>query len=929
MDPKAVTKPLLTVTTTTDRDCRGCQSREVSYLGTLLGQIIKEQAGEEFFELEEFVRLRAKTLRAVFEKSEFQDLATRISKLELNDLSNLVKSFSIFFGLTNVAEQRELVRQTNSSKTGSGYFEEIFNEREIPLDDLYPVLERVLIVAVLTAHPTNSQRGTVTEHLNEIRELLGPITDSVTILDQKTKEAILLKIETLWKTASARSERPTIADETRRFLRICRDSLLGLIPKVYAELEGSIGAFYKLAAVKLAAFFRLGSWIGSDGDGHEKATAQVLHETIWGQRDFIIRHYIEYCEKLGADLSQSFQPTGELAQKLDSIPPQARSRNKKEPCRQFLSGIILRLKATLEYQGQELPSQDGQVLRYEKAEDFQTDMLVIRDALLSENCTRAVKHLLDPFIRVIEVCGFHLATLDVRQHSAMHEKAISEILKDARLGVSCTDYQALSEAEKVRLLSGILESDHDWPNSTTYTPNTKSILDKIDEVRQARTLIDERTVGNYVISMSEAKSDVLEVLVLLKRAGLWNRESKTNINIIPLFETIKDLENAPTIMQALFQDTSYQAYLKSCGGVQEIMLGYSDSSKDGGYLASQVMLRRAQQELTKLGKDHNIKIRFFHGRGGSTSRGGTSSAYQAISAQPSGTLDEGMRQTFQGETIDDRFGNEKVGINTLRQIFGGVFAQCFPKYRDTPLDNGEPYWKEVTDTLAQSSLRTYRALVYEDPGFASFFSEATPIRELAELNLGSRPVRRNGRSLDECVFIPELRAIPWVFAWTQARVHLTAWYGVGTALDQFMQTGESGKDKLRAMYRDWPFFKSMIDNCAMSVFKVDLNMFEHHASLVKDEALRNRIYAKIRAEYELTRKVLSQIRGERELLENDPVLHSTLSLREPYIDVLSFLQVETLRRLRSATPDQRDRDQLIMLFRECTTAVAAGIKNTG
>jgi phosphoenolpyruvate carboxylase len=711
-----------------------------------------------------------------------------------------------------------------------------------------------------------------------------------------------------------------VIDEVANGLSYYDYTFLDELPRFYATLEAQLGDAGCRVDGGLGSFLRIGSWIGGDRDGNPFVTADVLRAALHAQSGRVCRHYLDELHRLGGELSLDSRLVGTSAA-LDSLAARSpdRSANREsEPYRRAVTGMYARLSATAHELGHlDAPLHPiGDAAPYGDSGEFLADLDVIAQSLAVNGSAALAAGRLDPLRRAVDVFGFHLASLDLRQNSDVHERAIDEMLGLVQPGLN---YTRLGEPERVRLL--LTELGTARPLSSphlAYSPETESELAILRAAAEAHRRYGRAAVPHYVISKATSVSDILETAVLLKEVGLLRPgEGALDIDIVPLFETIDDLRQCGAVMDKLLGIYEYARLLDSRGRVQEIMLGYSDSNKDGGYLTSGWELYKAEIALVDVFRRYDVKLSLFHGRGGSVGRGGGPS-YQAILAQPAGAVQGAIRITEQGEVIASKYSNPELGRRNLEILAAATFEATLlqPSDAATP-----PEFLAAMDFLSAAAYRAYRDLVYETPGFDRFFRESTVIGEIANLNIGSRPASRKASER-----IEDLRAIPWVFSWAQCRLMLPGWYGFGSAVDAWLAARpDDGLALLRAMHRGWPFFQMLLSNMDMVLAKSDLAIASRYAELVEDEALRERIFTRLRAEWQSVVSALSAIMRQNSLLESNPLLARSIRNRFPYMDPLNHMQIELLRRYRAG-----DRHEAVVTGIHLTiNGVAAGLRNSG
>lgn len=929
----------------------------VRFLGNILGQVLTEQAGQEIFNLEEKIRHLAKELRQDFQEKKYQELITLISGLDIETAQFVIRAFSVYFLGVNLAERNEnthkLLQQFKySGKSAPESIREAIQtlaQKGMKADQVQKLLERLSIILVMTAHPTECRRRTIMTKLRDCGERFIQLTTFPEHGVERTEleQEVSTCFTELWQTADIRANRPTPLHELRNGLYYFEYVFFDLLPKLYQEMEDAFQESFPGVTYDFSHFFTIGSWIGGDRDGNPFVNASVTETTLREQKDLILRQYIRHLKKLqehlsmthhlplsplkqihiSAELRESLIQEGDLFKKHRKRLPHWSS---SEPYRCKLWYMEQRLKWTrIANRKAFVFKQQREPLIYKDATQLLADLEMIRESLEKNQSGRLVKTLLKPFLYQVRIFGFHLAPVDIRQHSKHHASALSEIFNATQIQPRFED---LDESEQMRLLEKELAYRRPLlPPDLKLSAETQEILETFKRIRKIHRRISSQSITSYIISMTSRASDVLTVFLFLKMTGLsqwiWGHQKETPetidsaIDIVPLFESIEDLSNAPRVMDQLFQSPLYRLHLKSRNNVQEIMLGYSDSNKDGGYLQSNWGLFVAQSQLVALAQKQNISIRFFHGRGGTTGRGGGGPINRAILAQPQNTLDGQFKLTIQGEVIDAKLGS----VIEARQYFEQVTHAVLTATARDMLGNVSlpEKWGVLMAELSKHSYEFYRESIYHDSDFLEFFQEATPVEVLGEHRIGSRPSKRKASQ-----GIEDLRAIPWVFAWNQCRCVLPAWFGVGYAYRKKVAHDLQEKKNIQEMYQQWPFFQTVIDNCQMAVAKADMKIFEHYTSLVQKEEIRKRIFGSILKEYERTCEALLSITGQKELLDNEPGLKKTMTLRNPYLDALSYHQVELLRRLRKSKT-QQEREEILLILLRTVNGIAGGLRNTG
>ncbi|NYH22150.1 phosphoenolpyruvate carboxylase [Paraburkholderia bryophila] len=925
--------------------------QDIRYLGRLLGDVLREQEGDAVFDVVETIRQTAVRFRREDDSAAAQTLDKKLRSLSPEQTVSVVRAFSYFSHLANIAEDRHrnrrhrihaLAGSTSQPGTIAHALDRLVAAGAAATPVLQQFFNEALIVPVLTAHPTEVQRKSILDAQHDVARLLAERDQQLTDRERVHNEAMLrARVTSLWQTRMLRDTRLSVADEIENALSFYRATFLEEIPALYADIEEAL-AEHGLDA-RLPPFFQMGSWIGGDRDGNPNVTAETLENAITRQAAVIFEHYMEQVHKLGAELSVSNLLAGasEPLKALAAASPDQSPHRTDEPYRRALIGMYTRLAASARVRLGEgsVPVRSAgrgaapvRAIPYDDSADFVRDLHVLIDSLAEHHGAPLAAPRLSPLARAAEVFGFHLASIDLRQSSDIHEAVIAELLK--RAGV-VEDYAALSEADKLTVLLAELAQPRPLRLPyAEYSDLVKSELGVLEEARVTREKFGARAVRNYIISHTETVSDLVEVMLLQKETGLLhgrlgdaNDPARAGLMVIPLFETIPDLRNAPHIMRDLISLPGVDALIEHQGNEQEVMLGYSDSNKDGGFLTSNWELYRAELALVSLFNQRGVTLRLFHGRGGTVGRGG-GPTYQAILSQPPGTVDGQIRLTEQGEVIASKFGNPEIGRRNLETVVAATLEASLLPHGNTPAQL--PEFEETMQQLSDAAMASYRALVYETPGFKEYFFESTPIAEIAELNIGSRPASRKLQDPKQRK-IEDLRAIPWGFSWGQCRLLLTGWYGFGSAVAAHLDSAPSDAERarrltlLKKMHKSWPFFSNLLSNMDMVLAKTDLAVASRYAALVSDKKLRKHVFERIVAEWERTSKVLSEITGKSERLAENPLLARSIKNRFPYLDPLNHLQVELLKRHRAGDTNARVRRGIHLSI----NGIAAGLRNTG
>ncbi|MCP5304717.1 MAG: phosphoenolpyruvate carboxylase [Chromatiaceae bacterium] len=920
----------------------------VKLFGRLLGDVISSQAGGEVLRNIERLRKGFIQLREHPDPVRLERLKRLIGKLSPDALRPVIRAFSIYFQLVNTAEESFQHRQRRriAAKGGvlwKGSFDACLRDLRrlgVEPDELQDLFEEIRYMPVFTAHPTESKRRAIMLQIRRIFESNDALDAPPTSIDhtERYTRDLHTHIQALWKTNEVRPSRPDVRHEIRMGMHHFREALFDAIPVVYRRMDGAIRRAYQshpdFRGIDLPAMIRFGSWIGGDRDGNPNVTAQTTHEAILTQHLTILRAYVERVEGLIGILTQSqdfctpspafqagLREDDEYRALFDQEWP---ARFPEEPYRRKLYITGLRLRQTMQRAKARL---DGEPLTedpdgYRSEDDFLRDLVLMRDSLVSHGDADAANAELLDLIRLVRTFGFYLARLDVRQESAVHTDAVAEIL--AHLGIE-QDYAALDETQRLELLGRLIEGPPVLTDRERLSEMTQEVLRVLDVVDEMQQVISPRTIGRYVISMAHQASDVMHVMFLASLCRLCGQQGDLfvcRIGVSPLFETIHDLSRIEPVISQLLDNRVYRRLLQHHGTLQEVMLGYSDSAKDGGIVASAWLLYQAQQRVIALGKARGIHIRLFHGRGGTIGRGG-GPTHDAIRAQPAGTLLGQIKFTEQGEVLSYKYSNRETAIYELTMGLTGVISASVGLIRDVAPDDDS--FHDSMRVLAETGEAAYRDLTEQTPGFLDYFYQATPVAEIGMLNIGSRPSHRAKGDLSKS----SVRAIAWVFGWAQARQTLPAWYGLGSALEFCCKDQKKRLRTLRQMYREWPFFRALLSNTQMALVKSRMDIAREYAELCTDPRIRDTVFGMIEAEYLRTEKWIRRITGIDELLDDNPLLKTSLGRRDPYLDPLNHIQLELLQRYRSPETRDVDREASLDPLLRSINAIAAGMRNTG
>ena len=900
---------------------------DVDFLGRALGIVLRELEGEKFFELVERVRYLTKGLRADPGALELRrQLDGLLADLSLVMAERLVRAFTVYFQLINLAEEIHRVR-VNRLREGQATLEQprresvaaavkALKDQGWSLAEVRRFIERLDIQLTLTAHPTEVKRYTVRLKLERISSALRQLGERDLSLQQRARleEEIYAEISTLWQTRELFSEKPTVLDEVKSALFYYRRALLDAVPQIMLDLESALEGYYGVSEQPhLPPVVTFRSWIGGDRDGNPFVTPEIMREAYHLQAEVALERHLKDVDQLVQRLSQwDKRVTLTRVFREDLARLESRygrpERFSGEPYRRklfFVHGFLSAERAATPRQvvgAHPAGEADDHDDPY-RGDSYRDDLALIESTLLQGQGRRAAQAFVRAPLYRAAAFGFHLAALDIREHSLVHEQVVAELLAYAEV---VADYRTLTEEKRIEVLARELMSRRPLvPDDASLGVEAARALAFLRVIRETGKHYGDGAVGAYIVSMTKGVSDVLEILVLAKQAGI------TEIDATPLFETRRDLDRAPEILEHLFALPAYRMHVAR-RGIQEVMIGYSDSNKDAGFLTATWALYKAQEGIALVCREAGIPLRIFHGRGTSIGRGGGPSG-QAILAQPPGSLDGRMRLTEQGEALAERYVDPDLAHRHLEQV---VHAFILSSARDQrPLSKLPRSFREAMQTASEASNRRYRDLL-EAPGFLDFYQAVTPIEEISRLDIGSRPTRRQGSPSLE-----NLRAIPWVFSWTQCRANLPGWFGLGSGL------GHLGPEILREMYRSWNFFKTTVDFAQMSLAKADMGIFESYLKIVP-KSLKNRFWPVIRQEYDLSIAQVEAATG-RSLLEHDPTLARAIELRNPYVDPMSYLQVELLERLRALPDESPDREGLEYAVLVSLIGISAGMRNTG
>jgi phosphoenolpyruvate carboxylase len=927
--------------------------RDVRSLGMLLGEVLREQAGSPLYDAVETLR-RTAIARREAEASQggtadqasanayLQQALDRVRTLDLPAAYQLARAFGFYFELINLAETNHRKRRRLSHQLREGALSSSvvqrgdlrgtlrrMREAGIGTEAAYKLLHRICVFPVFTAHPTEVARRSVMFKRRRISDLLEHL-DRIPVPESQLEALernLVAEITALWQTDDVRSARPTVRDEIRMALDYYESSLFDTLPVLYTEVASALAAEYPQKDTKsvtnicdLPQLIRFGSWIGGDRDGNPFVTSQATREALGMAHTLLLAHYRRRLQNIFEQLASSIQQvpvSAELTSLLESYLTQLRTAGQNalearfphESIRLFIACIMMRLGATPQ---SSVPLPPNPALApYTRAADLLNDLTILRTNLVEHRGHRLAEMLIEPLLMEVRTYGLHLQTLDIRQHARIHAAAIAEI----------SAWQPAKPAETLTLPSALSEQ-------------TTAVLDTFRTIAELKQTYAPESIRQYVISGATSAEDVLQVLWLARLGGVRVDASGDDPGLqpVPLFESIEDLQNAPAIMRELWTSEAYQPLLESWERQQEVMLGYSDSNKDGGMITSTWEIYKAHRALHTVARECNVALRLFHGRGGTVGRGG-GPTHRAIFAQPIDSFNGELRITEQGEVLNWKYSDVILAERNLElMIAASLDALARPdamlqRDANTPHLTGEilPAWEAALDRLSASSYAFYRKHIVDDPDTFTYFEQSTPVAELEHARLGSRPAKRSGKKS-----MADLRAIPWVFGWMQSRQLVPAYFGVGHALSLFVQENEDGLEQLQTMARDFPLFLDIIRNVEMALAKADFGIARLYASLVEDEALRERIFSTLEAEFNLTHRMILEITKQKSLLETNPVLNRSIRLRNPYVDPMSLIQVELIRRKRTAIANgEPDSPELNRAISATINGISAGLRNTG
>ena len=900
---------------------------DIRMLGRVLGDTLRDQEGAPTFDLVELIRRVSTRFHRADDQEARSELERILSELGPDQTITIVRAFSYFSHLANIAEDQSVIRRQRILRAGEkpapATLENALQSAlatGVSISGLRNFFETALASPVLTAHPTEVRRRSTMTHEMRIAELLAERDRLAPTPEEQAsaEEELRCRVLILWQTNLLRRTKLTVLDEVANGLSYYEYTFLRQLPQLHSMVEDRLNAL-EAADGTIASFLKVGSWIGGDRDGNPFVTADVTAQTMRLQCAQAVKFYLDELHALGAELSIStirVDVSDELLALVDASPDGSPHR-RNEPYRLATGAIMARMRATafrLEVADLVGITVKPEARAYGSAAEFIADLDVIDRSLKQHKSGPIARGKLRALRRAVDCFGFHLAILDSRQNSDIHERCIAELFEVAAPG---TGYKNLPEGTRVALLLRELTTARPLTSPfAAYSDETVGELATLRTCARIQEIYGREAIQTCIISKAEGVSDMLELALLLKEVGLVDPAGYAAVNIVPLFETIEDLRNAAKVMEQMFRLPEYRKLVDSRDSMQEVMLGYSDSNKDGGFVTSGWELYKAEIELIEVFKRHGVRLRLFQGRGGSVGRGGGPS-YDAILAQPGGAVQGLIRITEQGEIISSKYSNPTVGRGNLETLTAATLeATLLSGDAKAPKDE----YLTVMEALSDAAFKAYRGLVYETPRFEDYFWESTVINEIATLNIGSRPASRKKTQR-----IEDLSAIPWVFSWAQCRLMLPGWYGFGSAVNQWLAANPDGLPLLQEMYREWPFFRTQLSNMDMVLSKSSIAIASRYADLVEDAELRESIFGRIRAEHEGAIEVLLKISQQDKLLAANPVLDRSIRNRFPYIDPLNHVQVGLLRKYRANDTDEK----LLQGIQLTINGISAGLRNSG
>jgi len=927
--------------------------KNVKYLGRILGQVLIAQEGKPIFDLEERIRKSSIELRRQYHSKSQKELLKLIHRLDPAIAIKIIRSFTVYFQLVNLAEEIHRIRrrryyQSFSQETQFGSIQRLvqrFKKQKISLTQIQKEATSMLARVVLTAHPTEAQRRSVLTKIKRISEALYDLEFSALNDVEKNElgEHIYKEITSLWQTNELRRKKRTVIDEVKNGIYYLDEIIFEALPKVYEDCEKELSQKYK-KEVKLPEMLRFSSWIGGDRDGNPNLTHVQTRQTALLHQELILKKYIKKITHLidsfsqssdMVELSGSFKRNLQKDQKeLKKTTISLRDYEENEPYRTKLKFIEKKLEGSLQrVQDQTNPERVSTGAKsyfyYPKVQDFIDDLEIMRKSLFVSKADVLVYKELDPMIRLVRLFGFCFAPLEIRDHRDSITQAVAELVPQQIK--SSIIWHKLEQKEKQEILTkALLSKPVRLSRNLSLSKQTQEVLETLHTVRDLKQGFDPGIVDTYILSMTESATDILSLTWLMHLTGLTSQEGrklKAHLDIVPLFETIEVLRNSKQIMKELYKNKAYQQIIKSNNQRQQIMLGYSDSNKDGGFLTSNWELYQVQKQLSQVSKKYNVKQVFFHGRGGTVGRGG-GPTNRAILAQPRNTVQGRIKMTEQGEMIYSKYSNSWTAERNLEIVVTALFEASLSQ-EHLKSHKKESGWESRMAELSLTANRVYRSLVYDDPEFKEYYMQATPIREISQHQIGSRPASRSAKQKSQ-IEIEQLRAIPWVFSWVQSRNSIPGWFGFGSAYREYIKKHPGAVPEFKEMFQKWPFFNSLIALMQLSMSKADMNIAQEYAQLVSSKQLRERIFGRIQEEFQWTKKAVLELSEQNELLDNNKTLQHSIRLRNPYVDPLSYIQISCLKKYRQKNTYSKSKSEDLekALFLSLN-GIAQGLKNTG
>lgn len=916
----------------------------VKLFGNILGDVLKDHAGEKVFSAVEALRQGHISLRQEDDSSQRKELVELIDSLDEVTVTHVVRAFSLYFSLVNIAEEdfQQQYRRTQINEQGiqwQGSFDTTICElkaQNLPEDKVQELLNQLTYTPVFTAHPTESKRRTIQEALQRVFRVSEKLNNES--LDEfhrnEITQQLKREIQILYKSNEVRTDKPTVIDEVKNGLFYYRECLFNAIPEVYRQFEHALERQYDNNTIKVPSFFQFGSWIGGDRDGNPFVKPETTRNAIYLQNRQVLKEYLERITELTHVITHSDQlctPDEAFTKSLEQDNKNYTGafakkphRYNKEPYRRKLWVMFFRLTSNLNKieAGLNECELDKDFYGYKNESEFLNDLFLIQNSLISHGDGIVANGRLKDLIRLVETFGFYLSHLDIRQESNIHSQTVLEILNQT----SDIDYDALNEEQRINTLAEIISTSTPPPvDVTKLTEMSAETLQVFHVIHEMRETVSPNVLGSYVISMTHEASHIMEVMYLAWIAGLSgvkNGKTFCQVKVSPLFETIEDLKHIDPVMNRLLDNPVYTDLLKASGNTQEVMLGYSDSCKDGGILASVWNLYQAQQQISAITTKRGIRLNLFHGRGGTIGRGG-GPTHESILSQPDGTVHGGIKFTEQGEVLSYKYSHQNTAIYELTMGITGLL-KASNHLVTQPLKDKPEYSKIMTE-LAATGEQHYRTLTDKTEGFLDYFYEATPVAEIGLMNIGSRPSHRKTGDRSKS----SVRAIGWVFGWAQSRHTLPAWYGIGLALNKWLAKDSKNLNTLRDMYQNWPFFRTLLSNTQMALFKGDMDIANEYKSLCLNPETAQSVYDKIASEYYLTCENVLNVAEIDELLSETPMLALSLNRRDPYLDPLSYIQFKLLRKFRDESLSEDERQAWLDPLLRSINAIAAGMRNTG